>query len=75
MEHLHLHAIVVKKPISLVEARRIAAHLTKSNKKRYVRETGDSYRFRIIPKTKFRSFVSKPINDNVTLVFGHLFKD
>ena len=72
MEPLTLHAVVVHKPIELNEARQLVADITRSKKKRYVRETPHSYRFRIVPKTRFGSFISKPINDHITLVFGHL---
>ena len=69
---LHLHAIIVKKPISLSEARKEVGRMMKSRKKFFVRETGESYRFRIIPKTKFKSFVSKEVKPNITMVFGNL---
>jgi hypothetical protein len=67
-----LHAIIIHKPIIMSHAHKIVADITKTNKKRYMRETAKSYRFRIVPKTKFKSFYSKKINPTITLVFGNL---
>lgn len=69
---LTLHAIVVKKPFDLHEARAIARRIMKTKKDKFMRETSTSYRFRNIPKTKFSSFVSKQINPHTTLIFGNL---
>lgn len=71
---LTLHAVVIKKPISLSEARKLSKSFIKNENVNFYRETNDSYRFRNIPKTKFdpNTFVSKVINDKVTLVFGKL---
>lgn len=72
MEDLYLHAVVVQKPISLALARLKAQKFIKDKKKTYFRETEDSFRFRNIPKGHFKDFVSKKINDEITLVLGHL---
>ena len=42
--------------------------------KKFVRETGSSFRVRIIPKQRFdeTSFVSKVITPDITLIFGYL---
>jgi hypothetical protein len=66
-----LHAVIVKKPVSLEQAKKIKMPYTKAN---YYRETETSYRFRNIPKTKFikDSFRSAPITEKVTLVYGKL---
>jgi len=68
-----LHAVVIKKPIELDEARKMAREYIPTNKKFY-RETDQSYRFRAIPKTKFvkKSFRTKKINKNLSLIFGEL---
>jgi len=71
-EPLTLHAVIVKKPIDKSEAMKKAQKISRKRRKLFVRETGESYRFRIVPKTKFSSFVSKPIDDNITLVLGTL---
>lgn len=71
-EPLTLHAVIVKKPIDRSEAMKKAQKISRKRRKLFVRETGESYRFRIVPKTKFSSFVSKPIDDNITLVLGTL---
>lgn len=69
-----LHAVIVKKPLDIIEARKIAKHYIKGPKG-FVRETKDSFRFRNIPKQKFikSSFKTKVLN-NCSLVFGILKK-
>ena len=66
---LTLHAIIVKKPIDLETAIDIAKHFTK---KKYYRETMSSYKFRHHPKGQFepKSFITKKLSKNVSLVFG-----
>lgn len=71
-EKLYLHAVVVKKPMPLALARLKAQKFIKNKDKTFYRETEDSYRFRNIPKQNFKDFFSKKIDDEVTLVFGHL---
>lgn len=68
-----LHTVVVKKDVPLDEARKIAKEFIKG-KQKFMRETEGSYRFRNIPKSKFkaRKYRSKIVNDNVTLVYGEL---
>lgn len=72
MEDLYLHAVIVKKPMPLALARLKAQKFIKNKRKTFFRETEDSFRFRNIPKQQFRDFVSKEINDEITLVLGHL---
>ena len=69
---LTLHAVIVKKPYDLHEAKAIARDVMKSKKDKFMRETSSSYRFRNLPKTKFSSFVTKVLNPNVSLVLGNL---
>ena len=73
MSSLKVHAVIVKKPIELSEAKRIAKAFIPPSRK-YYRETSTSYRFRNIPKTKFDpdSFVSHVVNKNITIVLGRL---
>jgi hypothetical protein len=74
---LVLHAVIMHKPKfkskeqSLTQAHKM---FPEEKTKTFVRETGSSFRVRIVPKTKFEhtSFVSKVINPNITLVFGYL---
>ncbi len=70
-EKLYLHAILVNKSVGLDVAKQVAANITK---KKYYKESGEVYNFRNIPKTAFvpDSFVAKPVNENLTLVFGNL---
>jgi len=72
MDKLYLHAVIVAKPTSLALARLKAQKFIRNKKKTYFRETEDSYRFRNIPKQKFKDFVSRKINEEITIVLGHL---
>jgi len=69
-----LHAVVIKKEVPLKDAKKYAADIIKDKSKTFMRETMDSYRFRNIPKTKFdeKTFRSKVVNPNITLIFGKL---
>ena len=68
-----LHAVIIKNSIPFDEAEKKAKDITKK-KKIFVRKTKDSYRFRNIAKTKFekKTFRSKKIDKDITLVFGKL---
>ena len=72
---LALHAIILKKPYfkSKEQAYKYAVkNFDHEKTKTFVRETEDSFRVRVIPKTKFikTSFVSKVLSPRTTLVFG-----
>jgi len=72
---LVLHAIILKKPYFKTKQDAYDYAVRKFNhekQKTFARETGDSFRVRVVPKTKFdkTSFVSKVINKKATLVFG-----
>ena len=74
---LILHAIVMKKEFYKTANQAInkAIEMFPDEKiKGFVRETHDSFRIRVRPKTQFieTSYVSKIINDGITLVFGFL---
>jgi hypothetical protein len=68
-----LHAVIVKKPMELNDLQKIQKEFIKT-KGKFIRETNSSYRIRNIPKTKFikKSFRTKKINKNISLVFGKL---
>ena len=68
-----LHAIIVDKSIPLPKAKKIGKEIM-NKPTGFIRETSTSHRIRAIPKEKFvkSSFRSKPINKDVTLVFGKL---
>ena len=74
MEKLYLQTVIVDKSVGFDEAKKISQQIIKNKKRNVYRETSESLRFRNIPKTKFKvgSFVSKKLNDKVTLVFGEL---
>lgn len=69
-----LHAVLVKKPISNEELKKIHNEFIKDKNKTFFRETKSSYRLRNIPKQKFdkSTFRTKKINNNISLIFGQL---
>jgi len=71
-----LHAVIVSKDVPLKSAKKMAADIIKKDSRKFYRSTEESYRFRNIPKTKFnpKTFRSKIVNENVTLVFGDKVK-
>ena len=72
MEDLYLHAVIIKKPIPLALARFKAQRFIKNKEKTFFRETDDSFRFRNLPKQYFKDFITKPINEDISIVLGHL---
>lgn len=76
---LYLQAVVVDKDLGIVEASRIYNEITQNKQKKnfYYRTTEHSIRFRNIPKTRFdkKSFRTKKVNENVSLIFGHLLDE
>jgi hypothetical protein len=66
-----IQVAIIKKQVGLEKAKKIAEEILKKDNA-FMRETEDSYRFRNLPKTKFKSdtFRTKKINDKVSLVFG-----
>jgi hypothetical protein len=69
-----LHAIIIKKKGYNKNDAVVEAAKFKTSKGMFMRETKLSYRFRNIPKTKFdpKSFRTKKINKNISLVYGKL---
>jgi len=76
---LYLQAVVVNKDLGIVEASRIFNEITQNKFKKnfYYRTTEHSIRFRNIPKTRFdkKSFRTKKVNEDVSLIFGHLLDE
>jgi hypothetical protein len=68
-----LHAVIVKKPVTEEEIKKIHNKFF-NNKKHLMRETKTSIRMRNIPKTKFEkgSFKTKKLNSKISLIFGIL---
>ena len=68
-----LHAVIVKKPITIEQLNKIHKEFIKT-KSKFIRETNTSYRIRNIPKTKFikESFKTKKLNKQISLVYGQL---
>lgn len=73
---MELHAVILRKPIKLSQAKKEASKII-DNQKKFFRETSTSFRFRNIPKTKFNpeSFRTKVVNKDLSLVFGKLKKN
>ena len=71
-----LHAVIISKEIPLERAKEIAQGIIKNPNKTFYRETKDSYRFRAKPKQEFdpKSFRSKVINNDITLIMGNSFE-
>ena len=69
-----LHVVIFKKPYDLNDAKVKAQEFIKDKKKKYYRETSTSFRFRNISKQKFKpkTFRTKKINENISLIFGEL---
>ena len=77
-DNWEMHAIIVHKGpnMTLKKADKIASDIMKGPTK-FMRETGEtknegSYRYRVIPKTKFKKFRTQPINKDVSIVWGVL---
>jgi hypothetical protein len=68
-----IHSVNVNKNVPFEEAFLHAQNILKK-KKFFHRETKNQYRFRNIPKTKFepKTYRSKKINKDITLIFGKL---
>jgi hypothetical protein len=77
MSKIILHAIILKKPFYTTKKDAFdfaITHFPEQNIKGFVRETNNSFRVRVVPKTKFdkTTFRTKKINEYLTLVFGTL---
>lgn len=73
-----IHAVVVSKDIPEDEARKISQDIIKNNKRNFMREEVNTYRFRNLSKQKFNKFRTKMVNDNIYIIMGRLkneFKD
>ncbi len=58
--------------MALGVARKKAQDFINNPRKRFVRETEDSYRFRNLPKRDFLDFQFEKITEEIILVLGHL---
>lgn len=75
MSKLILHAVILSKDKyhTKEDALKQSHHMFPNEKtKKFVRETEQAWRFRVIPKQQFdkTSFVTKIINKDISLVFG-----
>ncbi len=73
-DKLHIHSIKINKSVPMDEQLEHVKSISKSNKKRLVKELKNVNVYRIIAKTKFdkTSFRTKKINKNISIVFGKL---
>jgi len=74
---LILHAIIMHKPFFKTKEQALNKAIEmfpNEHIKGFVRETSESWRVRVIPKTKFdeTSYISKVLNNNITIVLGKL---
>lgn len=71
-----LHAVIVHKNVPLEKAKKFAKDIIGDPTKTFYRVDSESYRFRKYPKTYFnpKTFKSKVVNENITLVFGELLE-
>jgi hypothetical protein len=71
---LVIHRVNVNKNLPFEQALKHARNILKTKRKFKEKVVGNSYHFRNIPKTHFkpRSWKSKKINDDITIVFGEL---
>lgn len=72
MDKLYLHAVIVKKPNPLALARLKAQRFIRNKRKTFYDESEEAFRFRCLPGTYFKDFESRKIDDEITLVMGHL---
>lgn len=71
-----LHAVIIKKNDDMTpdKIEIIKKEFLPNKKNVFIRETKNSYRLRNIPKTNFkkRSFRTKKINNNISLIYGEI---
>jgi DNA replicative helicase MCM subunit Mcm2 (Cdc46/Mcm family) len=70
-----LHAVVIHKDGNTLEqAKKWASDIIKDSSRTFYRTDSMSWRFRNLPKTVFdsKTFRSKVVNPNITLIFGEL---
>jgi hypothetical protein len=68
---LYLHAVIIRKPITLPLARKKAQEWIRNSYRRFVREDEDAYYFRNIAAKNFES-IQKIEQDGVSLLVGRL---
>ena len=66
---LVLQSVVVKNSVPMRKARQMAEKIA-VQKLGKVDKTEETFRFRVVAPSKFDRFVSKVVNDDITLVFG-----
>ena len=76
MSDYYLQVVIIKKTVPFLKAKEEAQKILQRSAKKKIayRITADTWRFLNIPKTKFetRSFRTKIINDDISIVFGKL---
>jgi len=69
-----IHAVEVSKQVPFERALKEFHNIIRNNKKKFYKSTLNYYKFRNIPKTKFKvgSFKSHRVNDDIRLIMGEL---
>ena len=72
-----LHSVFIKKPISVKDATEIAQNIMRNKNRKFYKELKNGYRFRNIPKGKFKkgTFKTKKVNENINIVLGELLPE
>lgn len=68
----YIHAVVVKKPITIGLARKHAQKYIRNQSKRFVRETADAYWFRCIAASNLKALRQVTIDDKIYLIVGQI---
>jgi hypothetical protein len=75
MGGVYLQAVIVRKPISLEEAKRWSQYYIQNYKRTFYSENKDEYEFRNIFKNRFSCLKRKIINNTILIVYGTLKDD
>ena len=74
LDGFKIHSIKINKNIPIEQQMEHVKNISKSNKQRIMKEMKTHNNYRIIPKTKFipKSYRTKKINKDISIVFGKL---
>jgi hypothetical protein len=68
----YLHAVLIRKPMSLPMARKTAQQWIGNRNRRLYKETDDWYLFRNLPYKFFDGLLHHEVNENIILLYGGL---
>jgi hypothetical protein len=75
MEGVYLQAVIIRKPVSLEDAKRWSQFYIQNYKRTFYTENDEEYEFRNIFKNRFSCLKRKRINDVVLVVYGTIKDD